>query len=437
MTDGFDAELFLRLAGERLLLDRSDGDRGPFRAVPLQEMAAALVAVGVLDEERATEVLVEYAEALHLRGGSGLPPGVANRRPAPARRTAGLAAATVWACDDVLELAGGRLHVHCVALREDGGSVLVSFTPAGGAFPGGPRPLVGPPRPVGGPLGGHPMAALHQLTVGDDRGHTVTATFSGGGSPAGWRGQLHTPPGQSLSPTTRWLEFGGERVVLGEPATPPGVTVERLDDAGPAERFLRARLTSGRHGPHGGPYPQMIDAAVEALVAAGALAADSPLIEQVRDVVAAFSGQPATRPLPDRWQSLISSLPRQGSRSFVAPVGVVTPALSETVVAVDSLLAGDGVLESQVRMSGPGAQVGPWGIGLTIGRHPLSWWAHDDLANHYLGAPGNWSGGPDRSEGTVTYWPPLDDRATTVTLAPTAADVRALIPVRLPAESGR
>jgi len=429
VTDGFDAELFLRLVGERLVLERAGRRPEPWPAAPLYETASALVAVGALDEPVAEEVLTDYERAMQVRGAHGL---VGLHRPPPSGRPSGdLPAARVWACDEALELAGGRLHLHCVALRPDGASLLVSFAPAPAPGGGGPPPPFGRPRPM---AGRHPMAALQQVTVVDDRGTAVTATFSGGGSPATWRGQLQTGPGQALSTSTRWLEIGGTRVVLGEPVTPPAVTVEPLGDAGQAERFLWGRLTSGRHGPHGGPHPPMVEAAVEALVAAGALAADSPVIEQVADVMAAFSGQVPARRLPDPWQSLVRSLPRQGSRSFLVPLGVVTPPLSGPKVAVDAVFAQDGVLEAQVRVTGPG----PWGQRFGRVGQAVSWWAEDDLGNHYLGSPGNGGGGPEGWQGTIGFWPSLDDRASALTLAPTGADARALIRFDLPAkEPGR
>ncbi|MGB6770532.1 MAG: hypothetical protein WBF51_00805, partial [Candidatus Dormiibacterota bacterium] len=65
---------------------------------------------------------------------------------------------------------------------------------------------------------------------------------------------------------------------------------------------------------------------------------------------------------------------------------------------------------------------------------PLSWWAEDDLGNHYLGYAGD-SGRKtfaDRAEGSVRFWPGLDPQATELRILPAMAAQRAVCSVALP-----
>ena len=71
MASDFDPELHLRLIGERALLDpRQMHSPDPWND-PLLEVAAALVAVGDIDEQRAQNIVDDYHLALGLRGGRG------------------------------------------------------------------------------------------------------------------------------------------------------------------------------------------------------------------------------------------------------------------------------------------------------------------------------------------------------------------------------
>lgn len=420
----FDPELHLRLSGERAVLDTGQERLGPW-GTTVDEVAAALVAIGALEEERALEIAHDYQVALGLRGRSPIPPFAFRRaRPPVAGPAAGgalPAAPRVVACESTLELAGSHVHVHYVALSEDRTALAVSV-------PGSPM-SPGQRRFGGLPGGGAPLQGVQ---LADDQGRRVGTHFGGSGSPQMWEGQLVAD--RPLSVATRWIDVGSERLVLGETAVPPPVEVEELTGASPAERYLRSRLTAGRHGPHGGPRPPMIDAAVETLVAAGALAPDSPVIAEVRDVLAAFSGQPGNA-LAEPWASLLAGISTQSDWDFVLPLGVVTPALSGSVVALDALLARDGVMQAHVRV-GPGAVFahGPWS---RVATTPLAWWAADDLGNHYLGGTGSWSGGADGQSGTVVYWPSLHARARRLVLMPTAPDRRALVRLELPRRADR
>jgi hypothetical protein len=94
-----------------------------------------------------------------------------------------------------------------------------------------------------------------------------------------------------LAQDTKWLDVGPSRVHLVGESKPPRVEIETMRDRNPAERYLWGRMCAGQHGPHLGNRPIAIDATIETLVTAGAIVPDSHVIDEVRDVLAAFTGQ--------------------------------------------------------------------------------------------------------------------------------------------------
>jgi hypothetical protein len=275
-----------------------------------------------------------------------------------------------------------------------------------------------------------PGGGIRQLQLSDDQRQTATAHFSGSGDHTGFRGRLVT--NQALSTATKWIDIETDRIELPDASSAPPITFEALDGSDdPAERYLWGRLTAGRHGPHGGHRPPMIEVAIETLLDAGAIAPDNPVLEEVRAVLAAFSGQPPAAALREPWKSLLAAPRREGGQSAVVPLGVVTPSIGDLVVAFDALVLTDGVFEVHVETSpNVGLQWGP--MQPSLATTPITWWAEDNLSHHYLGAVTNWAGGPDLGTGTVVYWPSLDPGATELRLTPTGARHRAVINVGIP-----
>jgi hypothetical protein len=66
------------------------------------------------------------------------------------------------------------------------------------------------------------------------------------------------------------------------------------------------------------------------------------------------------------------------------------------------------------------------------GQQSLTWWAADNLGNHYFGEQGSWDPGDDRCGGAIGSWPALDTRASSIDLMPTVTAARAVIRVPLP-----
>jgi hypothetical protein len=174
-----------------------------------------------------------------------------------------------------------------------------------------------------------------------------------------------------------------------------------------------------------------IDDAIDTLVAAGALVYDDPAIGEIRDVLAAFSGQQPMGVVPHPWAELLAGLARQGGPSGIIGLGVVTPPFDDTVVSLEALMVTDGNFELHLAMS-PNSAAVRGAMSISVTGPAIEWWADDDVGNCYLGAIGNWGGGDDIGEGTVTYWPALDPRATRLRLLPTGSHERAVIAVDLP-----
>jgi hypothetical protein len=415
----FDAELHLRLVGERGLLTPALAGSSPFDS-PITETAAALVAVDALAADTAQEIVDDYALAQFLRGsGRGIPPSWP-RQSGPIPPPQALTPPRVVACNRDLDQSWGRLRVHDVVLGDR--TTSVGFN----AFESSPGALMQRMSAVGG-------LSMPQLHLTDDRGTKEPAHFSGGSGGMGGTIQGRLATMSPLSRATRWLELPEGRIEIGdrwdEPST---VRIEALPPAGPAERYLFRRLTGNRHGFFPGP-PVSLEHAIATLIAAGALAPDDPIIGSVNAIASAIA-QPATASsatLPGPWASLFARLGRQDGPSGAVAVGVVTPPFDGVVVGVDALLATSIGFDTFVATS-PGTLFGPMPFDLSVKDPRVTWWAEDDHGNHYLGASGGWGGGPSLTEGTINFTPALDRRATELCLQPTLTAERAVITVRLP-----
>jgi hypothetical protein len=424
----FDAELYLRMAGERALLTSvPPGHWQPDGAIT--ETAAALVVADALDAETAQTVVDEYSLARSIRGNGGghVPrwPRHTGPMPAPVPMTP----PRVVACNRDLDQSWGRLRVHSVVLGDRATSVAFS------AFESSPGALMQRMSAQGG-------LAAPQVSLTDDRGRTETAHVQGGGVMGGaglgqgatFQGRLTTM--SPLSRTTRWVELPEGRIELGDECAPQAtVRVESLPPASPANRYLFRRLVGARQGFFPGQFPGppvSIEHAVAALVAAGALAPDEPVIDTVRAIASdKHPGTLAPGSLPSPWASYLSRLGVQGGPDGAVAVAAVTPPIDGIIVAVDTLLSagtGFGVHAA----TSPGTLFGPVPYDMSVKDPRVAWWAEDNLGNHYLGGSGGWGGGPDVTEGTVGFFPALDASATELHLQPTLTTERAVITVRLP-----
>ena len=327
----------------------------------------------------------------------------------------GIGRLRVVPCERVIDQAGGRLTIHYVAFTGHATTLRVALRLD---------------EPSGCLPSGHPIPAwARRLTVTDSWGTAAVAEFSGSAriGDSIWHGQYEVRP--RLAAQTAWIELLGERVEL--TARPAGVQtwVEPLPAQDPAVRHLWERVATLNdfHDPH-----RALDATIAALVAAGALHADAPVIDDARAVLAVLrpdDAAPVAHPpcLAEPWRSLLARWGHTGGPVCTIAVGAVTPPFDGVTATVIALESRDEHFSITVELV-PGVRTGlPYG-GLPDQQH-LTWWAVDNLGNYYLGEQGSWNPGDHRSRGTIGFWPALDQRATSIDLIPTATAARALIRV--------
>lgn len=406
----FEAELYLRLMGERTLLARGDQTRGAGRPA-IAEAAMALIAIGAIESDCAESLLDEYRFAATLRQDPQLRRyGVlgATLRPDPSE-TKALKPRRVVPCAHTIEQSKARLHVRYVSLSEEATAVAVTW------YPDASNPR----------SGGPPQASLT-----DDRGTTEAARFEGGGSTYGMHGRLTTA--RPLAPDTSWIELDGTRLELTAHASSFEVTSERLPEQDPAHRYLWQRLAEPKD------FEEDVEPAIAALVAAGAVSGDDPLLAEVRAVLEAMrpvanhpSGSPpGPNGVPEPWQSLLARSGSDDGPSGAIVLGAVPPAFDDFSVAVLELESGPSRFTVDVEVAPAVGRRMPYDWG--VGRRQLAWWARDDRGSHYLGHRGNWSYSSDFGHGLIDFRPALDPQAARLELMPTGQTTRAVISFSLP-----
>jgi hypothetical protein len=414
---GFDAELYLRLMGERTVLAGPDPQRGDGTS-PLTMAAQALVAVGCVDDATAVAVLEDYVLAGALRGDFMSLHSLSDdddEETVPESVVEPLTPGRVVACDETIELAAGTLRVSHVTLGRDVTTLAVDLRLA-------------TPRSH---RRGHPMrSGLPSVTLADDRGTRTSAQLSGGGSESHWEGHFHAEPG--LHVDTAFIEVDGHRIELEGEIEPIEPWIEELPEQDPALRHLWQCVT-----PEGHMHEQSaVEPAIDALVAAGVLTGDEPELADVRAVAGAlphgvmFGVQAAnTNALPEPWRSVVRGSRGRGPDGTVA-VRAATPVFDGFAVAVSAVLSGEEGWSAEVEVA-PGLEMFSPFAGPRPRSRPLTWWAADDRGHHYLGGIGGWSGGETGARGTIQFSSALDPKATYVDLLPTATTRRAVIRVPL------
>ena len=408
-----------------MLVGAREPQHGPW-GTPLVEPARALVAVGALSAAKAETAIDDYAFAEAMRTEHALEHrrsfSPSSRRPRR-REVKPLEPRRVVPCDDVIETAQGTLHVLHVALTQHSTTIAVTWRPNS---TGRRSRRLGPPVVFGtgarGPL---------QPTVVNDRGTRAGTGFSGGGSDQEWKGHLTTS--QPLARDTAWIELDGTRVELTAEPADWEVSIETLPEQPPARGYLLRRVAIRDHFHE----PESLDPAIDALVAAGALEADDPVIDEARALLGAMphhpgmpSGRGPGKQIPQPWRSMLTRQGRHDGPDGRVALAAVTPPFEGWSVAVSSIESGPESFSIEVNVA-PGIEGrGPYDWSVQP-RH-LAWWAVDDRGNHYLGQIQGWGGDDERSSGEIGFWPALHPKATTLRIMPTAESHRAVITVPLP-----
>lgn len=419
----FDAELYLRLAGERELLA---GDDHGLDTSPLTAAAHALAAIGAIPAGTARAVLADYHLARACREGRSEP----RREAATPEPPEVIGQLRVVPCGRVIEQPWGQLTIEFIVLSDDVTSLHVRMRSA--QRPGSSRGIrtssahsgrwigagnSGPGSVVFG--AGYPG----NLTLTDDHGIVTDAHFSGGGDDTEWTGEYETRT--PLAADAAWIEMLGERIMLTDRVgTGARVRTESLTGLDPAHGYLRTLLASANDFRR----DRAADVALAALIAAGALADDDPEVSAARAVLAwqsrGWGGPASPGPLPEPWRALRS--PADDGPEGLVVVGVVTPAFGGLTVAVKALMSASDGFSIGVETA-PGVALAVDGIDDPI----LAWWTFDDNGHRYLGQPSDWSWNGGRASGTVSFSAPLDPAAAMLTLTPTTPAARAVIEIPL------
>jgi len=384
----FDAEVYLRRLGERLLDDPDQQQSRHWSA--LRGAAAALVVAGTIAADQAWRVIDDYATATRIRSGR---PGFVHFDPPLRRRTAGsLMPRRTMVIDQEIPVGEDQVLLRDLAVTADGGTLryrrrldapgasqLVRLFSRPGGFPW----TVTPPQIVDS--GGN-RPAVRPGNWGVDTAVHVDGEL-------GLRG--------TIAPEAAWLEIDGTRVELYRRTTRWEVGIEALEDRSPVERFLWRHLAVADL-PSG--FTTDLEPLIQALVAADALDEESLLLKDVRAVAARMPRRPrhqrplpggSTRSLVEPWGSLLRRLGSDDGPDCTLVLGAVTPPCDGVQFAANSITSDLAGFEVEF-------EVAPNVLGIAaLDELPVGWWARDDRDDHYLGSPILWDGSDDGAQGTM------------------------------------
>jgi len=414
----FDAEVYLRRLGERLLDDPDQ--QHPRHWSALRGAGAALVGVGAIAADQAWRVIDDYATAARIRSGK---PGFVHFDPPLRRRKAGsLMPRQTVVIDQEIPVGGGQVLLRDLAITADGGTLRYRRRLDA---PGSSQVARLFRRP-----GGFPWTVTPPEIIDSDGNRpAVRFGFGGGDREVHVDGELESRG--MIAPEATWLEIDGTRVDLERRPARWGVGIEALEDRSSVERFLWRHLAVADL-PSG--LATDLEPLIQALVAAGALEEGSLLLKDLRAVAARMPRRPlhqrplpggSTRSLVKPWGSLLRRLGRDDGPEWTLVVGAVTPSCDGVQFAADSITSDLAGFEVEF-------EVAPNVLGVSaLDELPVAWWARDDRDNHYLGGPTVWGGSDDRAQGTMRYWPALDPRAKRLDLLVCVESHQAVVSVSL------
>jgi hypothetical protein len=415
MAPPVDAETYLRLACEEILLSSDNQNRQDFSLVAA--IGRGFVASGQLRDELVRSVIEEYLTALALR---------AHRRffrrahnPGTPRTT--LSAQRVVVGDFEVAGSAARLVIQRIVFADDSthmDAVGVGAPPGNGSGSMRAGWLLGSGR--------RPTAHSPALKFGDDQGVSASASIGSWGSNGGsWHGSFTTDV--PLSPATAWIEVDGVRLALPAPAPPPEVHRETVEPLEGLRGMLHHEIIAGRsrHSDNAAP-----EAVLDALAATGALAPDDLLAREAKDIMSALASGRATTKMAEPWKALLRRFPKTDGPVGDVPIGAAVD-LAGCSIRFDSLHTDESSFSVRLAVSPGYPLLHHHFPGLAIELSPIEWWAEDDRHNNYLGAGDGGGGSSDIAEGAIAFGAPLDPQARELRLLPTAGNERVVVKIRL------
>jgi hypothetical protein len=413
-VDAIFAETYARRCAEDDLRAGHEEDERPGA---FRERVRALVFAGLLDAEVALRILSTYGRARELRGLDGYstedhgPPAPA---PAPVR---------VARCSGEIDVSGSTLVPRLVMLGARR-TRLAATVRLGSGAPAGRGRRHRPP----------PFFDVHEITLRDDTGQSVTAHLSGGGGSAEWRGWYEAEPG--LSPGTAWIEVEGARLALTDADARATVTVETFPTTGlsTAERAARY-LAHCAHSDYADHDPAALAVVADTLVTCGVLDRNAPAVTALLE--AGDDGGPHPAGFPGGGWTF--GPPARGRRG--RPVDAATVLVAATTPPVDGITITVTDLEMtpdgfRIEVAGAGPADFSPGYASRIDTPRLVFRAADDLGNHYRGFRAEFEYGSEGFSGTIHFDPALDPAASAVDLEFSTERARAIVRVPMP-RSGR
>ena len=383
----------------------------------LRDIVRALVFAGLLDTDVAASILLSHGRARELRGlASWLYPDREHHQ-----STQILDPARVARCSGEIDVSGETFIPRFVTLSAHRTGLAATIRAGSGAGPGRGRRPHGP--------------AFREITLGDDKGRSVTARFFDRALGTLWSGWYRAEPG--LSPDTVWIEVEGTRLALDDTNAGATVTLETLvTDQSPIEeratRYLEHCTQSSFYDPEPAPLALIADA----LVTCGAFPADSPAVT----AALAAAEDDALREFRHRGRTGSQQSPQSphtGRGRAAVIVGLTTPPLDGVSIRVNGLEPTPEGFEIEIDGVGPvefghGYVERVFARALSITGPTLAMRATDDRSNHYRGRPREFDLRPEAFTGSILFAPALDPNASAVDLEFSTERTRAIMHVPLP-----
>jgi hypothetical protein len=379
----FDAELYLRGQGEELRAGPA-GDSQPDPSA-LASAAAALVAVRALCAQRAEAVLDSFDQAWAEEFRACRPGWLSASQVVGHISLARIAHARVVALGDELMLPAGTLRLRYAVLEQDHTALFADFHVR--------ETLTGLSDWIRVPSGMPSGLTRPELT--DESGTARTLKFNGHGNDDRWTGQFFTDTAIAIDAT--WIEFYGKRIELKHSPAPTTVTIEPVQSENRAQMHLLRVLASASPC-----SSQDARAASDALLAAGAIALEDPVLTQINVAGTDETHRRRTLGYPARLGGLPAPWPAPRAHQVEGPdgmiiTGVTTDEFGGHRVAVLALRSrADGLtVEAEVTLTDPGRSI--------LEDQEIVWWARDDRGQNYLGT---WDGSSRQTmSGELRFFP--------------------------------